>query len=68
LSITEIAEKTSFGLEQVQSALKTLQGHDQVQSALKTLQRHDVVKQQDAKYFYRVELMRRGVAQRTGQS
>ena len=55
LSITEIAEKTFFSLEQVQSALKTLQ-------------RHDVVKQQDAKYFYTVELMRRWVVRRTGQS
>ena len=54
LSIREIANKTALSLEQVQAALGTLQ-------------RHDVLKQQDGRYLYTVELMRRWVAQRTGK-
>jgi hypothetical protein len=53
-SIREIANKTALSLEQVQAALGTLQ-------------RHDVLKQQDGRYLYTVELMRRWVAQRTGK-
>src|SRR5919199_123392 len=46
LSITEITDKTALSLEQVQAALETLQ-------------HHDLVKQQDGRYVYTVELMRR---------
>jgi predicted Rossmann fold nucleotide-binding protein DprA/Smf involved in DNA uptake len=48
LSITEIADKTTLSL-------------DQVQAALETLQRHEVIKQHDEQYLYTVELMRRWV-------
>ena len=48
LSITEIADKTTLSI-------------DQVQAALGTLQRHEVIKQHDEQYLYTVELMRRWV-------
>lgn len=55
LSITEMGEKTALSLKQIQAALETLQ-------------RHDVVKQHNGQYVYTVELMRRWVARRTGES